>query len=53
VGRPVMHKSVKKLMQEAGLPPWQRSLVPLIYVNDELAAVWKIAVSSRHKKDEG
>ena len=53
VGRPVIHKSVKKLMQEAGLPPWQRSRVPLIYVNDELAAVWQIAVSSCYGRDAG
>ena len=52
VGRPVIHKSVKKLMQEAALPPWQRSRVPLIYINDELAAVWQIAVSGRYSKDE-
>lgn len=32
------HK-VKKLLQEAGIPPWERSRLPLIYVGDELAAI--------------
>lgn len=32
------HK-LKKLLQEAGVPPWERARLPLVYVNDELAAV--------------
>lgn len=31
--------SVKKLMQEAGIPPWERSRVPMIYDNDNLVCV--------------
>ena len=31
--------SLKKLMQEAGIPPWQRNRIPLIYVDNELACV--------------
>lgn len=31
--------SLKNLMQEWSIPPWQRSLIPLIYVNNEIAAV--------------
>lgn len=31
--------SLKKLYQEAGIPPWRRQWIPLIYLNDELAAV--------------
>lgn len=31
--------SLKKLFQEAGIPPWQREYIPLIYFDDELAAV--------------
>lgn len=31
--------SLKKLYQEAGIPPWRRQLIPLIYLDDELAAV--------------
>lgn len=33
------HHSLKKLFQEAGVPPWQRESRPLIYLNDRLAAV--------------
>jgi len=32
-------RRVKKLMQEQGIPPWLRELVPMIYVNGRLAAV--------------
>ncbi len=30
---------LKKLFQEAGIPPWERSRIPLIYSGGELAAV--------------
>ncbi len=33
------HHSLKNLFQEAGIPPWERDLMPLIYLDDELAAV--------------
>jgi tRNA(Ile)-lysidine synthase len=33
------HRSLKKLFQEAGVPPWERSRIPLIYVEEILAAV--------------
>lgn len=32
-------RSLKKLLQERGVPPWRRERLPLIYVGDELAAV--------------
>jgi tRNA(Ile)-lysidine synthase len=38
------HK-LKKLFQEAGVPPWQREIVPLIYLDDRLAAVAGLWVS--------
>jgi tRNA(Ile)-lysidine synthase len=31
--------SLKKLMQEAGIPPWQRNRIPLIYIDHQLACV--------------
>ncbi len=37
-GRPHRHK-LKKLLQEAGVPPWERAQLPLLYVNDILAAI--------------
>jgi len=37
-GREGSH-SLKKLFQEASVPPWERSRIPLVYLNDELIAV--------------
>jgi len=37
-GRKHSH-SLKKLMQDKGLPPWERGRIPLIYIDDQLAAV--------------
>jgi tRNA(Ile)-lysidine synthase len=37
-GRQHTH-SLKKLMQDAGIPPWQRNRIPLIYIDHELACV--------------
>ncbi len=33
------HHDLRKLFQEAGVPPWRRERVPLLYVDGELAAV--------------
>lgn len=34
-------RSVKKLLQERGIPPWQREHIPLLYVNGRcLAIIW-------------
>lgn len=33
------HHALKKLLQEWGVPPWQRERIPLIYVQGELAQV--------------
>jgi len=38
VGRNHSH-SLKKLLQDKGLPPWQRDRIPLIYINNQLAAI--------------
>jgi tRNA(Ile)-lysidine synthase len=43
------HHPLKKIFQEYRIPPWWRSLVPLIYVNDELAAVADIIIDKRFK----
>ena len=37
-GRAHRH-TLKKLLQDAGVPPWERERLPLIYADDELAAV--------------
>ncbi len=33
------HRPLKKLFQEWGIPTWERSRIPLIYLNGELAAI--------------
>ena len=38
VGRGHAH-SLKKLMQEWGVPPWERDRIPLIYVGEDIAQV--------------
>lgn len=38
-------KELKKLFQEWKVPIWQRERIPLIYINNELAAVVGYAVS--------
>jgi len=45
LGEPAFHKAVKKLLQEASVPPWLRDVTPLIYIEGRLAAVWEIAVA--------
>lgn len=42
------HHSLKQLFQEAGIPTWQRDRTPLLYVNDELAAIANLCVSAEH-----
>jgi tRNA(Ile)-lysidine synthase len=33
------HRSLKNLLLEAGVPPWERSRIPLLYLNDKLISV--------------
>jgi tRNA(Ile)-lysidine synthase len=33
------HHKLKKLLQEAGIPPWERRRLPLVYADGELAAI--------------
>lgn len=46
-------KDLKKLFQEAGLPPWLRERLPLIYVDGQLAAVAGICVCEGFAAREG
>lgn len=50
VGRKNRH-SLKKLMQEAGIPPWQRSRIPLLYFKDELICVYGYWLAEGSSKD--
>jgi len=40
------HHSLKNLFQEAGIPPWERDVVPLIYLDGQLAAVGDLWISA-------
>ncbi|WP_210397005.1 tRNA lysidine(34) synthetase TilS [Motiliproteus sediminis] len=46
-------RSLKKLLQEAAVPPWRRSLLPLIYVDGELAAVADLWVCEQFEARSG
>lgn len=46
-------RSLRNLLQEAGLPPWQRDRLPLLYLGDELAAVPGLGVDIRFRAIEG
>jgi tRNA(Ile)-lysidine synthase len=39
------HHAVKKLLQQAGLPRWDRDALPLVWCGDELAAIPGIGVA--------
>jgi tRNA(Ile)-lysidine synthase len=40
------HHALKNLYQEAGIPPWKREAIPLIYLDDKLAAVGDLWISA-------
>jgi tRNA(Ile)-lysidine synthase len=40
------HKSLKQWFQEAGIVPWMRNAVPLLYHDDELVAVGDICLAA-------
>jgi tRNA(Ile)-lysidine synthase len=48
-------RSLKKLLQECGVPPWWRARVPLLFLGDELLAVGALGVchSSRWRESPG
>lgn len=40
------HHSLKNLFQEKAIPPWERSQIPLVYLNDQLAAISDLWISA-------
>ena len=40
------HHALKKLFQEAGVPPWIRETMPLVYLDEQLAAVGDLWISA-------
>lgn len=45
--------SLKNLMQEEGIPPWQRSRMPLIYYKDELVCVVGYWLAQEYTSSDG
>jgi tRNA(Ile)-lysidine synthase len=41
-------QSLKKLLQEMNIPPWERDVMPLIYFGDELIAVGGLWVCKKY-----
>jgi tRNA(Ile)-lysidine synthase len=39
-------QTLKRLLQDAGVPPWQRDALPLVFCGDALAAVPGIGVDA-------
>ncbi len=46
-------RTLKHLLQEANIPPWQREHLPLIYWHDTLALVPNIGITHELRADEG
>jgi len=46
-------QSLKKLLQEAGIPPWEREVLPLLYLGDELIAVVGLWLGKDYSVGEG
>ena len=40
------HHTLKKLFQEAAIPPWEREAIPLVYLDNKLAAVGDLWISA-------
>lgn len=47
------HRSLKHLFQEAGIVPWMRGRVPLLYAGGELVAVGDLWASAEHAAAPG
>lgn len=47
------HHLLKKLFQEAAIPVWQRALIPLIYIDGQLAAVADMWIDDAFVCEEG
>ena len=45
-------RSLKNLLQEHHVPPWQRDRLPLLYCGDELVCVPSVAIAAEYLADE-
>ena len=46
-------RAVKKLLQEARIPPWERESLPLVWADDELAAVPGVGIALAYQASAG
>ena len=46
-------KSLKNLFQECGIPPWQRSRLPLLYCGERLVWVPGIGLDPQYRAQKG
>jgi len=46
------HHSLKKLFQESAIPPWERPHIPLIYLDNQLAAIADLWISADFYTDQ-
>ena len=46
-------KTLKKLMQEWRIPPWQRSTIPLLYIDNQLASIVGYAINDNFYTTQG
>ena len=46
-------RTLKNLLQEHHVPPWQRDRLPLLYCGDELVCVAGMAVAADYQADTG
>lgn len=45
-------RPLKKVMQDLSLPSWLRDRTPLLYVDDELAAIWNYSIAVKFQKNQ-
>jgi tRNA(Ile)-lysidine synthase len=46
-------QELKKLLQEAGVPPWERDRLPLLYADRILVAVVGLGIAADHVAESG
>lgn len=46
-------RSLKNLLQQHGVPPWQRERLPLLYCGEELVCVVGVAIAAQFQAQEG
>jgi tRNA(Ile)-lysidine synthase len=46
-------RTLKNLLQEQGMPPWQREMLPLLFCNETLIAIPSIGVACDYQTLQG